>query len=56
MLIPEPVRYRDKGARKPVLGKEGEKEVEVMYTKKREEKPLCEKEEKGEKIMKRKEE
>ncbi len=33
MLISEPVRYRNKGAQKPVLGKEGEKDAEVMYTK-----------------------
>jgi hypothetical protein len=33
MLIPEPVRYRNKGAQKPVLGKEGEKEVDIMYAK-----------------------
>jgi hypothetical protein len=33
MLIPAPVRYRTKGAQKPVLGKEGEKDVEAMHTK-----------------------
>ncbi len=33
MLITEPVRYLNKGAQEPVLGKEGEKEVEVMFTK-----------------------
>jgi hypothetical protein len=33
VLIPEPVRYRNKGAQKPILGKEGEKEVEIIFTK-----------------------
>ncbi len=33
MLIPEPVRYRNKGAQKPILGNEGEKEVEIIFTK-----------------------